>query len=109
MDGKVFAVAIIVAFVAVFTILGVIFLSGRGSSMIAGFNTKSPEEKERYDVPALCRFMGKVMFALGLSMMPWVFGVVYKADWMFAVGTAVFFVVTMLTVIYINTGNRFKK
>lgn len=109
MDGKLTLIVIISILVALFFILGVIFLSGRGSSLIAGFNAKSPEEKEKYDTPALCRFMGKVMFALGLSMMPWVFGVIYEAEWMFAMGTAAFFAITMLAVVYINTGNRFKK
>lgn len=109
MGDKTIAVAVILAFMALFNILSAVFLSGKGASLIAGFNTKSPEEKEEYDIPALCRFMGKVMFALGLSMMPWVFGVIYGANWMFAAGTAVFFGITMFAVVYINTGNRFRK
>ena len=36
--------------------------------MIAGFNTMSEEEKEKYDTVALCKFMGKTMFALSFSM-----------------------------------------
>lgn len=89
--------------------LGIVFLSGRGSFLIAGFNTKSPEDKREYDIAKLCRFMGKVMFALGFSMMLWVLGMAKEADWMLAAGMALFVAITFFAVIYLNTGERFKK
>ncbi len=49
--------------VAVFTILGIIFLLGKGSWLIAGYNTASAKEKEKYNEKSLCRSMG-VMFLL---------------------------------------------
>ncbi len=49
--------------VAVFTILGIIFLLGKGSWLIAGYNTASAKEKEKYNEKKLCRSMG-VMFLL---------------------------------------------
>jgi len=47
------------------------FSLGKGSSLIAGFNTLSEEEKEKYDVVALCKFMGKMMFALTFCVALW--------------------------------------
>ena len=38
--------------------LAVLFLSGHGSWLIAGYNTASKEEKEKYDRPKLWRTMG---------------------------------------------------
>ncbi len=43
-------------FVALFVILGIIFLCGKGSFLIAGYNTASKVEKEKIDEKQLCRF-----------------------------------------------------
>ena len=43
---------IVVVFLAVaagFIVLGIIFLSGKGADLIAGYNTASPEEKASID------------------------------------------------------------
>ena len=44
--------------VALFLILTIIFLSGKGGFFIAGYNTASKEEKAKYDEKKLCRVMG---------------------------------------------------
>ncbi len=44
--------------VVLFAVLSGVFLSGRGSWLIAGFNTASREKKERYDEKKLCRVTG---------------------------------------------------
>ena len=44
--------------------LGVVFLRGKGTDLISGYNTASVEEKMKTDEKKLCRFMGKLMFAL---------------------------------------------
>ncbi|WP_237475779.1 DUF3784 domain-containing protein [Virgibacillus salexigens] len=54
--------------IGLFIVLGIILINGKGSSLIAGYNTMPPEEKEKYDTVALCKFMGKMMFALSFSM-----------------------------------------
>lgn len=50
--------------IALFLVLGLIFSQGKGAFLIAGYNTASKAEKAKYDEKALCRFMGKIMFAL---------------------------------------------
>lgn len=43
---------------ALFLVLGVVFSRGKGTSLIAGYNTASPEEKAKYDERSsarLCR------------------------------------------------------
>lgn len=42
----------------IFTALSILLLFGRGSWLIAGYNTAPKEEKEKYDTKKLCRTMG---------------------------------------------------
>lgn len=41
--------------------LSAVFLSGHGSALIAGYNTASNKEKEKYDSKKLCRAVGVFM------------------------------------------------
>ena len=63
--------------IGLFIALGVVLINGKGSFLIAGFNTMSLEEKEQYDVIALCKFMEKMMFALSFSMILLLFSEIY--------------------------------
>jgi hypothetical protein len=90
--------------------LAIILLSGHGFFLIAGFNTMSKDEKEKYDTVALCKFIGKILFPMGL-LTPFLaicselgvftlFPIVYCC---ILVGLAVF------ACIYTSTKNRFKR
>ena len=89
--------------------LGALFYSGRGAFLIAGYNTMSKAKKARYDKAALCRFMGKIMFALAGCQGIMALGILVVGMWLFWVGIAAFLAVAFWTVIYANTGNRFRK
>lgn len=41
-----------------FLIISVILISGHGENLIAGYNTSSKEEKEKYNAKKLCRVVG---------------------------------------------------
>ena len=41
-----------------FAVLSGVLLSGHGANLIAGYNTASDEEKNRYDTKKLCRVVG---------------------------------------------------
>lgn len=45
----------------IFAILSIIFLSGHGSGLIAGYNTKPRGEKDKYDKQKLCKCTGVSM------------------------------------------------
>lgn len=47
-----------VCFVLMFLIISITFLKGKGSCLIAGYNTASDEEQKKYDKKKLCRSMG---------------------------------------------------
>lgn len=74
MNGSIWIVWIVFA---LFVILTIVFLSGHGSEWIAGYNTASKEEKERYDKKKLCRVMGCGMAVI--SVMILVMAIWYEA------------------------------
>ena len=80
--------------IAFFVLMGILFARGKGMSLIAGYNTLSPREKEKYDKEKLSRAMARMMFHT-------------KA--LYWVGMVLFLVVIIGGVIYMNTGNRLKK
>lgn len=98
-----------VGIMLLFLLIGVVFSMGKGAFLIAGYNTASKAEKARYDEKALCRFMGKIMFALAGCQGIMALGILVVGMWLFWVGIAAFLAVIFGTVIYANTGNRFKK
>ncbi|MCW6109315.1 DUF3784 domain-containing protein [Clostridium sporogenes] len=99
----------VVFIIGLFILLGIILSMGKGSFLIAGFNTMSKEEKEEYDVGFLCKFMGKVMFIIAFCIILFLLSEIFKIKAIFYIGLILFFVVVIFTLIYTNTGNRFKK
>ena len=52
----------------IFAVLSVIFLSGHGSGLIAGYNTSSKKEKSKYDAKKLCRVAGGGMTVITIFL-----------------------------------------
>ena len=100
---------IILGTILLFFLLGVLFSMGKGAFLIAGYNTASKAEKEKYDEKALCRFMGKLMFGLAGCQCIMALGLFLAGMWLFWVGMAAFLAVTFGGVIYANTSGRFLK
>lgn len=94
---------------ALFVLLGLLFSRGKGAFLIAGYNTASPAEKARYDEKALCRFMGKLMFALAGCQAIMGLGAAWAGMWLYWLGIALFLASAVGGVIYANTGVRFLK
>ena len=55
-------VLIIVALVC--AVMGILVLIGKGDNLIAGYNTASKEERERYDIKRLRGLIGGLMIVL---------------------------------------------
>lgn len=51
-------------------IISIIFLTGHGVNLIAGYNTASKEEKEKYNAKKLCHCMG-----IGMSVITILIGI----------------------------------
>lgn len=94
---------------ALFVLLGVLFSRGKGAFLIAGYNTASAAERAKYDEKALCRFMGKLMFALAACQAVMGLGAAWAGMWLYWVGIVLFLVSVVGGVISVNTGRRFQK
>ena len=77
--------------------------------LIAGYNTMSKAKKARYDKNALCRFMGRLMFALAACWIPVALGTALGLGWLYGAGIAAYLLVIAGGLIYANTGHRFQK
>ncbi len=97
------------AIVVFFIVLGVVFLLGKGAFLIAGYNTASKAEKEKFDQKALCKFMGKSMFAFAACMAVVASSEILHNQVPLWIGFGLFFAVVVFMMIYANTGNRFRK
>jgi len=100
---------IFLALVFLLWALGALLFSGRGGFLIAGFNTLTPEERAKYDQKALCRFVGKLLFALSGCFL--LIGVGAFLDRLSLVLIGVFLTLILVFggTVYANTGNRFQK
>ncbi|WP_110111818.1 DUF3784 domain-containing protein [Bacillus sp. CGMCC 1.16541] len=92
-----------------FLVFAIMLLRGKGAFLIAGYNTKSAEEKAKYDEVALCKFMGKVMLGICVSIFLWGLSDVFHNQLLFMIGMVLFTGIIVFTLVYSNTGNRFRK
>ena len=92
---------IIIAMVVVLIILAIIIMLGKGDFLIAGYNTASKEEKEKYNIKRL-RFL--ISAILLVSVVYAVLMIPFGQDVVWAMTmTAVLVVLTLAVVILANT------
>ena len=109
MQETIIIVTIHAVIMIVFIVLGISFLCGKGANLIAGYNTSSPTAKAKTDEKALCRFMGKSMFALAACWIILSLGTILELKILLAAGFGLFFLTIVFMLIYCNTGKRFEK
>ncbi|WP_431030223.1 DUF3784 domain-containing protein [Lysinibacillus sp. LZ02] len=105
MDAAIIYIIILILFL----IFAIVLSKGKGAFLIAGYNTLPKSEKAKYDEVALAKFMGKVMYGYCFSIMLWGLSELINQQWLFIVGLVLFIALTIFTIVYGNTGNRFKK
>ena len=95
--------------IALMLVLALVFFSGRGASLIAGYNTLSAAQRASHDEKALCRFVGWLLIAICASMgLVWA-GIHFNISWVMLVGVALMIALPIAGAIYANTGGRFLK
>ena len=95
--------------IGLLVIYGIFLMNGKGYSLIAGFNSKSDEELKKYDVVAVCKFFGKIIFALAVSIVFWILGEYYHLTWLIVFGVVLFLGIIIFYLVYIKNWSRFKK
>src|SRR5690625_364781 len=94
--------------IILFIVLGNVFHSGRGLSLVARYNTMYEEEKAKINESELLKAMGNMSFGLAFSLMFWVASSLYSRNDLFIVGLVLFLVILFGTIIYVNTSAKFK-
>ena len=56
------------AFAVIVSIITIVLLTGKGSMLVSGFNTKSPEEREKYDKKKVSRQAGVFMLLIDIGL-----------------------------------------
>lgn len=100
---------VMVVMVVLFFVLGLLLRSGRGSFLIAGYNTASQKEKDAIDERKLCRYTGNLMFILAGCQMFFVFSILLENKMLMWIGVAAFLISVVGGVVFLNTGDRLKK
>lgn len=99
----------LIPIIILFILLAITFFLGKGAMLIAGYNTMSKKDKEKYDEKALCHFMGWIMLLLAISMVFPVFGELLQNNILPIIGFSFIVIVILFMIIYLYAGNRFKK
>ena len=95
--------------VLLFVILGIVFLCGKGSFLIAGYNTMSPQEKATWDEKALCKTIGVLMLIVAACLTAAGLGSVLHKYVFLTISIILIFVTAIGGVIYISTSKRVKR
>ena len=103
MSGLIVAVVVGVLLI----IMGIFLLTGRGSLLLAGYNTMSKKRKAEYNAESMCKFAGKIILPIGV--LTCLIGIESIIEWYAWVYTAVVVGLCVFAIVYSNTKNRFKK
>ena len=90
-------------------LLGALIKYTKWAWLIAGYNTSPQKEKEKYDTDALCNGVGNFLFILGATMLVGSLGEYFNINWLISASWILFVLVTIVFLIYANTGNRYMK
>ena len=87
----------------------IFLLNGKGSFLIAGYNTMSPEMKAKYDKIKLCKLTGWLLIATGIILDIAVIAFIFEMMLLGNLLIVLLFASIFGVVIYANTGKRFEK
>ena len=94
---------------AVIIVPAILFINGKGSFLLAGYNTMSPEKKAQYNENVLLSFIGwlLIIYTIGLLLGILMFDV--GINWFGTIIMAVIHLALFWGIVYTNIGIRFKK
>ena len=95
--------------ILLFLIMSFFLLQGKGAFLIAGFNTMPADEKAKYDKVALCKATGKLLLAITFFTALITAADFFGLEWLMFVGIGSMITIIIIALIYMNTGNRYKR
>ena len=88
--------------------MAVFLMNGKGSFMIAGYNSMSKREKEKYDQKKLCQFTGLLLIIISVCMIIMFIGIYFSINWLTHFGVALIVVCSTGGAIFMNKSKRLK-
>lgn len=98
-------IIVIIAFI----ILGIIFSMGKGEFLIPGYGKLTKEERERQDMVALCKMMGKVVFAIAFIIAFFPLSEILQIKALYYIGVALSFLGALFVLNFLNKQNKGNK
>lgn len=92
-----------------FIVLAALFINVKATFLIAGYNTTHPEEKAKYDIIALSKFLGKTMFAISGSFFLLILGNVFNSNGLSITATILLVAISLVALVHTSTSKRFRK
>ena len=89
-----------------FLILGIVFACGKGTFLIAGYNTLPEEKKARYDARRILKSMSRMMFSCVGCMAVGILGSIVDAPWLVVLGIVLTVLVIVFFLIRINRESK---
>lgn len=90
----------LIGLAGVFLLISLLLFTGKGTWLIAGYNTSSKKEKEKYDEKELCSVMG-IMCTI-IAVLTGILALLDDESYAMIYGVVICIVV-ITTVIYVNT------
>jgi Ca2+-dependent lipid-binding protein len=81
------------------------------SGLIAGYNTASKKEKEKYDEEKLIKYVSNMFFAAAAVLLIGGFLSIFTSIpiYLISISWALFFIIILGGLVYMNIGNKVKK
>lgn len=89
-----------------FLVLGIVFACGKGTFLIAGYNTLPEEKKARYDARRILKSMSRMMFSCVGCMAVGILGSIVDAPWLVVLGIVQTVLVIVFFLIRINRESK---
>lgn len=93
--------------IVLFFVAALFMLKGKGSFLIAGYNSMSKEEKARYDEKALTKFIGRIMLIISFMFLILIIGLFFSIYWIIGVFVAGIIVTSIYALVKANS-TKFK-
>lgn len=93
----------------VMLVISIVLMMGKGANLIAGYNTMSQKEKEKYDSTAMCKCLGKYLLSVTILTVALPLGEICGIGWLPWAYAAYVMISAICVIVYCNTGNRFRK
>lgn len=92
-----------------FIMLGIVFSMGKGEFLIPGYGKLTEEEKKKQDMVALCKMMGKVMFALAFVISFFPLSEFLQIKALYYIGVALSFLGGLFILNFLNKQGKVKR